>query len=83
MSRAGAGLITLGGRDVYAAGQYDDSALARILPFDISASKETQVAKPFKIAPTSVGFAHPLMLLEANPATNREAWLDLPTLDGQ
>ena len=82
VARRGGGLITLGGRDVYAAGQYDDSALARILPFDISATKETQVAKPFKIAPTSAGYAHPLMLLESDPATNREAWLDLPSLDG-
>jgi uncharacterized membrane protein len=82
VTRRGGGLITLGGRDVYAAGQYDDSALARILPFDISATKEPQVAKPFKIAPTAAGYAHPLMLLESDAATNREAWLDLPSLDG-
>ena len=82
VTRRGGGLITLGGRSVYAAGQYGDSALARILPFDISAAKETQISKPFKIMPTPSGFAHPLMLLEADPSTNREAWLDLPTLDG-
>ena len=82
VTRRGGGLVTLGGRAVYAAGQYDDSALAKILPFDVSASKETQVSKQFKIAPTPVGFAHPLMALEADPAANREAWLDLPTLDG-
>jgi hypothetical protein len=40
------------------------------------------VNKPFKIAPTAAGFSHPLMLLQADPAANREAWLDLPTLDG-
>jgi uncharacterized membrane protein len=82
VTRRGGGLITLGGRSVYAAGQYGDSSLARVLPFDISAAKETQVNKPFKIAPTPAGFAHPLMLLQADPAANREAWLDLPTLDG-
>lgn len=82
VTRRGGGLVTLGGRAVYAAGQYDDSALAKILPFDISASKEGQVPKQFKIAPTQVGFAHPIMALEPDPAANREAWLDLPTLDG-
>jgi uncharacterized membrane protein len=82
VTRRGGGLVTLGGRSVYAAGQYGDSVLARVLPFDIAAAKETQVNKPFKLAPTPAGFAHPLMLLQAEAAANREAWLDQPTLDG-
>ena len=32
VSRRGGGLVTLGGRNVYAAGQYQDSALARLAP---------------------------------------------------
>ncbi len=82
VTRRGGGMVTLGGRSVYAAGQYGDSALARILPFDTSAAKETQVSKPFKIAPTPAGLANPVMMLEPDPAANREAWLDLPPLDG-
>lgn len=82
VSRRGGGLVTLGGRNVYAAGQYQDSALARLAPFVIEATTEPQVGKPFKITPTTAGLSHPLMLLEAEPAANREAWFDLPALDG-
>ena len=82
VSRRGGGLVTLGGRSVYAAGQYQDSALARLAPFTIEATNEPQVAKPFKITPTVAGLSHPLLLLEPEAAANREAWFDLPTLDG-
>ena len=82
VSRRGGGLITLGGRNVYAAGQYQDSALARLAPFTIEATNDPQISKPFKITPTVAGLSHPLMALEADPAANRDAWFDLPTLDG-
>lgn len=107
VARRGGGLITLGGRAVYAAGQYEDSALARILPFDLEPSPETQLLtkplivtqdptndldypegrtqlsrKAFNIIATPAGLAHPLMMLEPDPAANREAWLDLPLLGG-
>jgi len=82
VSRRGGGLITLGGRSVYAAGQYQDSTLARLAPFTIEATNEPQVSKPFKITPTVAGLSHPLLLLEPDAAANREAWFDLPSLDG-
>lgn len=82
VSRRGGGLVTLGGRSVYAAGLYQDSALAAISPFVIEPTNEPQIDKAFNIAPTPMGLAHPIMQLEADPAANREAWLDLPTLDG-
>jgi len=82
VSRRGGGLVMLGGRSVYAAGQYQESTLARLAPFVIEPTNEPQVAKTFKITPTVAGLSHPLMGLEADPAANREAWFDLPTLDG-
>ncbi|MCX5658096.1 MAG: glutamine amidotransferase [Planctomycetota bacterium] len=82
VSRRVGGLVTLGGRSVYGAGQYQDSALARVLPFSLDFRDEPQIAKPFRISPTPSGLAHPLMTLEFEASTNREAWLDLPTLDG-
>jgi uncharacterized membrane protein len=82
VSRRGGGLITLGGRNVYAAGQYQDSALARLAPFVIEPTNEPQVPKPFKLTPTATGLSHPLFLLEPDPSANREAWYDLPALDG-
>jgi uncharacterized membrane protein len=82
VSRRGGGLVMLGGRNVYAAGQYQDSALARLAPFVIEGTNDPQVPKPFKITPTVAGLSHPLLLLEPDPVANREAWFDLPTLDG-
>jgi uncharacterized membrane protein len=82
VANRGGGLITLGGRTVYAAGQYQDSPLARILPFTIENTDQTQIPKAFKISPTLAGLAHPIMQLEADGTSNRETWMDLPTLDG-
>jgi len=82
VSRRGGGLVTLGGRNVYAAGQYQDSALARLVPFQIEATDDPQVKKTFRITPTVAGLSHPIMQLEADPTANREAWFDLPMLDG-
>ncbi len=82
VSRRGGGLIMLGGRSAYAAGQYQDSALARLAPFVIEATNAPQIPKPFKITPTVAGLSNPIMQLEGDPAANREAWFDLPALDG-
>jgi len=82
VARRGGGLITLGGQKVYAAGGYQDSALARVLPFDVASTDAPQIEKAFSISPTVLGLAHPLMQLDNDPAANREAWLDLPPLDG-
>lgn len=82
VSRRGGGLVMLGGRSVYAAGQYQDSTLARLAPFMVEATNEPQVMKTFKITPTVSGLSHPLMALAPDPAANREAWFDLPALDG-
>lgn len=82
VSRRGGGLVTLGGRNVYAAGQYQDSALAKALPFAIETTEDPQISKPFKATVTPSGLAHPILALEGDPAVNREAWEDLPTLDG-
>ncbi|MCY3024490.1 MAG: hypothetical protein NTW87_36405, partial [Planctomycetota bacterium] len=91
VARRGGGLITLGGQKVYGAGGYQDSMLARILPFEIAAPVVSggtvpvpgpQIEKTFAISPTPLGLAHPLLQLEADPAANRDAWLELPALDG-
>lgn len=81
VSRRGGALITLGGRSVYASGQYQDSALSRILPFEIPATDKPDIPKRFRVNPTPMGLAHPAMMLEPG-AQNREAWFDLPELDG-
>ncbi len=82
VARRGGGLVTLGGRSVYGAGGYGDSALAAILPFELEASGDSQVPGKFKIEPTPIGLAHPVMRLEDGMDVNRDAWYDLPSLDG-
>jgi uncharacterized membrane protein len=82
VSRRGGALVTLGGRSVYAAGQYQDSALSRILPFEIPATEKPDVPKRFRVNPTPIALSHPVMQLEPGAQANREAWFDLPALDG-
>ncbi|MFM7292878.1 MAG: glutamine amidotransferase, partial [Planctomycetia bacterium] len=82
VGRRGGGLVLLGGRSVYAAGQYHESTLARLAPFQIEPTKDPQVDKAFRITPTVAGLGHPIMRLEGDPAANRDAWYDLPALDG-
>ncbi|MFP4026353.1 MAG: glutamine amidotransferase [Candidatus Brocadiia bacterium] len=82
VSRRGGGIVTLGGRDVYAAGGYEDSPLARILPFRIEPTKEPQIKGEFSAQPTAIGFSHPIMQLEWHPRENRDVWYGLARLNG-
>jgi len=82
VKRRGGGLITLGGRSVYSAGQYENSPLVSILPFTIERMRDPQIPKKFKVIPTSIGYSHPIMQLEWDFEANRNAWLDLPELEG-
>ena len=82
--RRGGGLITLGGRSVYSAGNYQTSVLARILPFELEGVREPQMKGKFTVIPTPTGLAHPIMRLTwDSDDANASAWLDdLPTIDG-
>ena len=82
VARRGGGLVMLGGRSVYAAGQYQNSALASICPFVVEATNEPQIPGAFMLSPTTIGLTHPIMQLQADPQLNREAWFDMPSLDG-
>lgn len=82
VKRRGGGLATLGGRSVYAAGNYQDSALAAILPFRVERTPESQIEAKFKPQPTALGFTHPLMQLEGDFEGNRTAWFELPEING-
>ncbi len=82
VSRRGGGLITLGGYTVYNAGQYEGSALAAILPFRLARQAEAQEEGYFRVMPTGLGLAHPIMTLERDREANRAAWFELPRVDG-
>jgi len=82
VKRRGGGLITLAGETVYSAGQYEGSDLASILPFNVQRTRKPQIPKRFKVIPTPMGLTHPIMQLEWDFDANRNAWLDLPELEG-
>ncbi len=82
VARRGGGLITLGGRSVYGAGGYGGSALAAILPFELVAAGDSQVPGKFRVEPTVLGLSHPILQIADTAEANRDAWYDLPTLDG-
>jgi|GEM_PF-629997 len=82
VKRRGGGLITQGGESAYAAGQYQNSALAEILPFTVERTRTPQIPKLFRVIPTSLGFSHPLMMLERDIEASRNAWFQLPRIEG-
>jgi uncharacterized membrane protein len=82
VKRRGGGLITLGGQQVYGAGNYDQSALAWLIPFAIPTLRDPHVKGSLLAIPTPLGLQHPVMRLEADAEANRNAWLDMPQLEG-
>lgn len=82
VKRRGGGLVTLGGRSVYAAGQYQGSPLTDALPFRVERTSEPQVKGRFRPTPTPLGLSHPIMELERDFEGNRNAWNELPQLEG-
>ena len=84
VTKRGGGLLVLGGQDVYRAGGYEDSALADVLPFDLSdqLSKEPQFEGLFFVSIPKTAYSHPILRLFADPARNRERLNGLRELDG-
>ena len=84
VAKRGGGLMVTGGQDVYRAGGYEDSALAEILPFDLSDhfSKEAQFEGMFFASIPKAAYNHPIMRLFAEAAKNKERWESLRELDG-
>lgn len=84
VSKRGGGLLTTGGQSVYRAGGYQDSPLAAILPFDLSAkiAKNSQFPGRFSVDVVGDQYDHPLLRLLGNPGENRQLWKALPELDG-
>ena len=82
VTRRGGGLITLGGLSVYGAGLYQGSAIEQVLPFRIGGMKEYQLPGLYSLEPVKEALTHPVMALADEPRASREAWFDMPKLDG-
>ena len=80
--RRGGGLVTLGGQSVYGAGLYQGSILEAILPFQIEGFKNYQLEGYFAIEPAENSLTHPVLALGDDPSSSRDAWFDMPRLDG-
>ena len=78
----GGGLATIGGLHVYGAGNYEDTPLARLLPFELVKEKKTQLVNRFKVQATPQGLSHPVMQLEGDPARNARVWAEMPWVEG-
>ena len=61
--------MVIGGQDVYRAGGYQDSALAEILPFDLSTriAKEDQFEGKFFVNIPKAAYEHPMLQLLPSP----------------
>ena len=78
----GAGLLTVGGLKVYAAGDYEGTTLARLLPFEIRREKKKQLINRFQVGLAGEGMMHSVMLLDYDPVENEKIWSQLPWVEG-
>ena len=78
----GGGLATLGGLKVYGAGNYEDTVISRMVPFEIAHEKKLQLVNRFNVQVTTQGLMHPLMQIEFDPEKNEKAWSGLPWVEG-
>lgn len=82
VTRRGGGLVTLGGQQVYVAGNYGDSPLAEILPFDLQPAKEKQLSGRFFMDVPSAALEHPIMRIGPDRTKSDELWKEMVQLDG-
>ncbi|GDY23544.1 membrane protein [Verrucomicrobiota bacterium] len=82
VGQRGGGLATIGGMKVYAAGNYEGTLLAQMLPVEIVREKTMQLVNRFNVQPTSQGLVHPVLQLEGDPVKNEQAWAGLPWVEG-
>ena len=84
VTKRGGGLVVSGGADVYKAGGYETSALAEILPFDLSdsISGQDQFKGMFFAAIPKTAFQHALLRLLPDDGENKERLNSLRDLDG-
>lgn len=85
VTRRGGGLVVTGGRDVFRAGGYEDTSLAQILPFDLSAhfGGEPQFEGMFFANIPQGAYGHPILrLFPDDPDKSRRRLNQLRELDG-
>src|SRR5437867_1473237 len=79
VSNRGGGFLMTGGRNSFSAGRYQNTAIADILPVQLSQDK-TPVLERLKLMVTEYGKTHTLMRLTADASANVKQWSELPPL---
>lgn len=80
VNNRGGGFLMLGGKNSLSSGRYQNTAIANLLPVELSPDRSLPVLDEVKIVPTEYGKTHNLMRLSGDPATNAKLWAQLPPL---
>lgn len=78
----GGALVMVGGDRSFSLGRYGGTALADILPVELSPTPQPPDTAPFRPVLTDEGARHPITRLVADPAENRAWWERMVPLDG-
>lgn len=81
----GGALVMLGGELSFASGHYRGTPVGEALPVELPVRGDPDALldeEPFSPALTDAGASHPVTSLRRDPGDNREAWRELPELEG-
>ncbi len=82
VSRRGGGLLMLGGVNSFGLGGYDKTAVAKLLPLEVSAEDGAYSDAEYQATTTEQGLLHPVMRLTEDAEVNRRLWEKAPPLKG-
>ncbi len=82
VKRRGGGLLMLGGVNSFGLGQYSQTAIAKLLPVEISDRDPAYSDLEYAAKTTEAGLTHPVMRLSDDPEVNRRLWEKVPPLKG-
>ncbi len=80
--KEGGGFVMIGGDLSFSKGGYANTAIADILPVELSDDSDAIDFRPFKPQLTDAGTRHPITTLAFDPTANRELWKQLPDQRG-
>ncbi|MCL2639737.1 MAG: glutamine amidotransferase, partial [Phycisphaerales bacterium] len=78
----GGGVLMLGGVNSFGLGKYAGTAVAKMLPLEVTANDPPYVNERYNAHMTEEGRNHPVMRLSADVESNRHLWVSAPQLMG-
>jgi len=80
VSNRGGGFLMTGGRNSFAAGRYQNTPIAEMLPVQLGADRSAPILDTVRLLVSDYGKTHNLMRLSADASANVKQWSDLPPL---